>query len=58
MGSDTGSPSLQVAAKPKPEKKKEKVKKVGDDEGALADPVAEKLRQQRYQCYEILYPFV
>ena len=37
--------------KPKVEKKKEKVKKVEDD-APLSDPLAEKLRQQRYQCFE------
>jgi hypothetical protein len=53
---DTGSPSLQVAAaKPKVEKKKKEVKKVVDDEGPLSDPLAEKLRQQRYHRLEMLH---
>lgn len=44
-------PKPAAALKPKTEKNKEKSKKVDDNDGVLSDPLAEKLRQQRYILY-------
>lgn len=53
-GLDSELHFVQVAVpKPKAEKKKEKPKKATSDEGVLSDPLAEKLRQQRYQVVKL-----